>query len=104
MKFDKYDKYQLEWLISHKHSLFDVIKEVSEYAEEYDGEDNLSFVDFFRMWEMDCGFGGELYACFGEWFDGERIDDDNVPTSATCGDYSPSCPWGAEGMSVSDFI
>lgn len=25
-------------------------------------------------------------------------------TSATAGDYSPSCPWNAEGMSVSDFI
>lgn len=24
--------------------------------------------------------------------------------SATAGDYSPSCPWNAPGMSVSDFI
>lgn len=24
--------------------------------------------------------------------------------SCTCGDYSPSCPWNAPGMSISDFI
>lgn len=29
--------------------------------------------------------------------------DDYTP-SATRGDYSPSCPWNAPGMSISDFI
>lgn len=24
--------------------------------------------------------------------------------SCTCGDYSPSCPWNAPGMSIHDFI
>lgn len=24
--------------------------------------------------------------------------------SSTCGDYSPSCPWNAPGMSIHDFI
>ena len=31
-------------------------------------------------------------------------DDDEYTPSATAGDYSPSCPWNAPGMSVSDFI
>ena len=30
--------------------------------------------------------------------------DDYYTPSATHGDYSPSCPWNAPGMSISDFI
>ena len=107
--FDSYDKYQLRWLINHEHSLFDLIKEVSRYAEEYEGDDKdkLSIVDYFKMWEMEQGFNGELYACFGEWDCCEFVDDsvdNDIPKSAYRGDYSPSCPWGAEGMSIHDFI
>ena len=29
---------------------------------------------------------------------------DEYCSSATNGDYSPSCPWNAEGMSIKDFI
>lgn len=38
--------------------------------------------------------------------DFEDFDEDNRPytPSATNGDYSPSCPWNAPGMSISDFI
>ena len=31
-------------------------------------------------------------------------DDDEYIPSATYGDYSPSCPWNAPGMTVQDFI
>lgn len=31
-------------------------------------------------------------------------DDEDYTPSATCGDYSPSNPWDAPGMSISDFI
>lgn len=31
-------------------------------------------------------------------------EDDYYTPSATHGDYSPSCPWNAPGMSISDFI
>ena len=31
-------------------------------------------------------------------------DDEPYTKSATYGDYSPSCPWNAPGMSVRDFI
>jgi len=37
-----------------------------------------------------------------EYDDGE--DDDYYCPSATHGDYSPSSPWNAPGMSISDFI
>ena len=31
-------------------------------------------------------------------------DDRHYTPSASAGDYSPSCPWNAPGMSISDFI
>lgn len=38
-----------------------------------------------------------------EWLDVMGRQEEYTP-SATAGDYSPSCPWNAPGMSVSDFI
>ena len=32
-----------------------------------------------------------------------ELEDEYIP-SATCGDYGPSNPWDAPGMSISDFI
>lgn len=31
-------------------------------------------------------------------------NDEQYTPSAEAGDYSPSCPWNAPGMSISDFI
>ncbi len=36
-------------------------------------------------------------------FEDEWDEDEYVP-SATNGDYSPTCPWNAPGMSIHDFI
>ena len=45
---------------------------------------------------------GNTDACerFAQAFD----EDDEYCPSATNGDYSPSCPWNAPGMSIKDFI
>ena len=32
------------------------------------------------------------------------LESDDYTPSATNGDYSPSCPWNAPGMSIKDFI
>ena len=34
----------------------------------------------------------------------EEPEENDYMPSATNGDYSPSCPWNAPGMSVKDFI
>ena len=34
----------------------------------------------------------------------EKDEDEEYTPSASRGDYSPSCPWNAPGMSISDFI
>ena len=41
--------------------------------------------------------------CFDNLNDDAELDDDYVP-SAENGDYSPSHPWDAPGMKISDFI
>lgn len=43
---------------------------------------------------------------FEDMFDEERDDgwDDEYTPSSTYGDYGPSNPWDAPGMSVRDFI
>lgn len=33
----------------------------------------------------------------------DAVEEDNY-SSSTAGDYSPSCPWNAPGMSIRDFI
>lgn len=38
-----------------------------------------------------------------EWEESDWDDEDYIP-SATRGDYSPSNPWDAPGMSIKDFI
>lgn len=45
---------------------------------------------------------GNTDAC--EKFVQAQCEDDDYCPSATNGDYSPSCPWNAPGMSVKDFI
>ena len=62
------------------------INEVKEY--EIDGRSCVYISDCLESFEYECGI-----------FD----EDDYIP-SAENGDYSPSNPWDAPGMSISDFI
>jgi len=57
-----------------------VIEENFESEDEYEG-----YVEYWERMEM-------------------RSDESNYCPSSTTGDYSPSCPWNAPGMSVKDFI
>lgn len=41
------------------------------------------------------------YLCQAELAD---LMEDHYTPSATAGDYGPSCPWNAPGMSIKDFI
>lgn len=68
--------------------------------------------DWFSHW-LDDSYDAISDAIYGACRDcgiSTAIDDMDVEEcepytpSATAGDYSPSCPWNAPGMSVSDFI
>ena len=53
-------------------------------------------------WEMAECDGIKIHSC--ERFIEKRLDEDEYCPSATAGDYSPSNPWDAPGMSIRDFI
>lgn len=63
-----YQKYQLQWMIDHDHSLDEMISEM--LAMQTDG-DKVVFdgdvADLFSEWEYSSGFGGEIWACLNEW-------------------------------------
>lgn len=68
--------------------------------------------DWFSIWIDDSYdmISDAIYGAFRDCGISTEIDDMDVEEcepytpSATAGDYSPSCPWNAPGMSVSDFI
>ena len=64
----EYEKYQLQWMINHGHSLNEIISEM--LAMQTDG-DKVVFdgdvADLFSEWEYSNGFGGEIWACEREW-------------------------------------
>ncbi len=50
-------------------------------------------------------FPGGNRTMFKLWADrDDSVYEDEYTPSATAGDYSPSCPWNAPGMSIRDFI
>ena len=62
-----------------------------------------------RFGELICNrYGREYYTCtddFGERPCGDKPEpEDEYTPSASAGDYSPSNPWNAPGMSIYDFI
>lgn len=70
----EYQKYQLEWMIAHNHSIEALIQELTElqYADP-DDSDRISTTvsELFSEWEADRGFGSEIWSCEREWKDGE---------------------------------
>ncbi len=80
-----YEKYQLQWMIDHGHSLGDLMKELSCAQEDYcnapAGEGlnpNASVLDVFNEWEYNVGFRGEIWACENEWAETEKTSKPDV--------------------------
>lgn len=73
----KYEKYQLQWMIDHDHSLYDMIDRLGDIAFKEminDGGISLDKVidEVFEIFEWEQGFeGGEIWACKAEWEDCE---------------------------------
>lgn len=95
---NKVDKYRFEFrendieLKAEKHTLI----ALAEMLREVGAEGTWSDLAFQIEWEFD------VDGIRSESEEGEE-DDDYIPSS-TNGDYSPSNPWDAPGMKVSDFI
>ena len=65
----QYERYQLQWMLNHDHSLTELLDEMlatqtNEKGEiEFDGD----VVELFNEWEFSHGFGGEVWVCEKEW-------------------------------------
>ena len=77
-------------LIAEKHTLIDLAR----MLREVNAEGTWSDLAFQIEWEFDVD---------GIRTESERDEEEYIPSS-TNGDYSPSNPWDAPGMSIKDFI
>ncbi|MDO5547469.1 MAG: hypothetical protein Q4F79_03190 [Eubacteriales bacterium] len=71
----EYQKYQLEWMISHGFSLQDLMEELTKL--QYDDPEDSDMIstpvsELFNEWETDIGFDSEIWACENEWNEYER--------------------------------
>lgn len=68
-----YERYQLEWMIDHGHSLGELMTELTNLQNELEMTPgvNLTVADVFVTWDEDHGFGGEVWASEAEWRDAE---------------------------------
>lgn len=73
----EYEKYQLQWMLAHGHSLRELIDELTElqYGDPEDSDQiSTPVADLFVQWAQDCGFGSEIWAREAEWKAAEGKD------------------------------
>lgn len=61
----EYERYRLNWMIEHGHTLPQLIRQLNRLQEEC--EPGTSVEELWDMWEEEYGFDGELWACYEEW-------------------------------------
>ena len=69
-----YEKYQLQWLIDHNHSLTELIQELEDYINQefwLSSDPKINLSKAFKEWESDIGFKSEIYACEEEYYNAE---------------------------------
>ena len=65
-----YEKYRLDWMLKHGHTLTNLMDELDSMQEESDDTVSQLFID----WEYGFGFGSEIWVCFDEFIDNEYQD------------------------------
>lgn len=80
----EYELFKLQWMINHGHTLSELMQNLDQYNVErieefYESSDdfdqlNLDSSVVFKEWEQESGFiGGEIYPCFEEWLENDRV-------------------------------
>ena len=69
----EYEKYRLNWMIEHGHTLPELIRQLSRLRDECD-DVGLTVEEVWEMWEDEYGFAGELWVCYKEWAQAEGKD------------------------------
>jgi hypothetical protein len=69
-----YEKYQLQWLIDHNHSLTELIQELEDYINQefwLSSDPKINLSKAFKEWEFNTGLNSEIYVCEEEYYDTE---------------------------------
>ena len=81
-----YQRYQLDWMISHGHSLEELLNIMDDiWDDEYPSGHGPS--SCFEDFESDTGFGGELYVCYEEFLGAEYQNKAYVKTLLSPEEY-----------------
>ena len=79
-----YEKYKLDWMISHGHTLEELMHELNIMQKE---ENSSTISSLYEDWEYGFGFGGEIWACYDEFIECEFFDIDYMKNILTKHEY-----------------
>lgn len=72
-----YELYKLDWMASHNHSVDELFEEIKDISSDLN-TNNQNFADLVEdalmSFELDKGFGGELWVCYDEFLECEYQD------------------------------
>lgn len=64
-----YERFKLQWMLDHGHTLKELVQELERLREESDPDMSLEAI--FADWEFGYGFGSEIWPCFQEYLECE---------------------------------
>lgn len=80
MGLTDYEKYQLEWMIEHGHSLNDLLNKLAEIMNNeltVQGNPYVLLTEAFDIFQFEQGFcESEIWACEDEWKNNEALEND----------------------------
>lgn len=72
----QFERYQLQWMLDHNHSIKEMIDELSKYQKCC--EENADIKSVFSEWEISSGFLSEIWACEAEWSEFDKTENETV--------------------------
>lgn len=63
--WERYYRYQLNWMAEHGYSLYELIGILSEML---DDDETGDLNEVYKQFEDEVGFNGEIWASFDEWY------------------------------------
>lgn len=79
-----YEKYRLDWMIAHGHSIIELMKELELMRQE---DPERSLLSLFEDWEYGYGFSSEVWACYDEFLETEYQDESYMKALLTESEY-----------------
>lgn len=79
-----YRKYQLDWMIRHGYSLYQLMDMLTEIQNE---DLSVSINDCFDEFEFTVGFAGVIWVSYSEFLDNEYQDEDYMKELLTVKEY-----------------